>query len=73
MKVGAAHKKKFEAWLKEEFEVADLEQPEALARHIVLLLDGAFSTILVHRDADYAEAAGNAARSLVAGANSGVP
>ncbi|WP_029061018.1 TetR/AcrR family transcriptional regulator [Labrenzia sp. DG1229] len=65
MKVGAAHKKKFEIWLTEEFQAVDLEQPEALARHIVLLLDGAFSTILVHRDADYAEAAGNAASALV--------
>lgn len=68
MKVGAAHKKKFETWLTEEFQAVDLEQPEALARHIVLLLDGAFSTILVHRDAAYAEAAGNAASALVLGA-----
>lgn len=65
MKVGAEHKKKFEAWLAGEFDTARLAEPDALARHIVLLLDGAFSTILVHRDADYAEAAGNAARVLV--------
>jgi len=66
MKVGAAHKKRFEAWMAAEFEQAGLEQAEGLARHMVLLLDGAFSTILVHRDAAYAEAAGEAAKALVA-------
>jgi AcrR family transcriptional regulator len=68
MKVGAAHKKKFEAWMAAEFVAAGLEGPEALARHMVLLLDGAFSTLLVHRDPAYAEAAGAAAKALVAGA-----
>ncbi|MEM9630683.1 MAG: helix-turn-helix domain-containing protein [Pseudomonadota bacterium] len=65
MKVGAAHKKKFELWLAEEFERRELDDAAALSRQVVLLLDGAFSTILVHRDADYAEAAGEAARALV--------
>ncbi|MCV0427745.1 MAG: TetR/AcrR family transcriptional regulator [Roseibium sp.] len=68
MKVGAAHKKKFEAWLEDEFSTRGLEAAAALSRHVVLLLDGAFSTILVHRDAEYAEAAGEAAKALVAGA-----
>lgn len=68
MKVGAGHKKKFEAWMAEEFEAAGLECAPDLARHIVLLLDGAFSTILVHRDPAYADAAGEAARALVASA-----
>ncbi|MES0880593.1 TetR/AcrR family transcriptional regulator [Roseibium sp. SCP14] len=65
MKVGAAHKKKFELWLAQEFETQGLVGGAALSRQVVLLLDGAFSTILVHRDADYAEAAGEAARALV--------
>lgn len=65
MKVGAAHKKKFEIWLAEEFAGTGLQGADRLARHMVLLLDGAFSTILVHRDAAYAEAAGDAARALV--------
>jgi hypothetical protein len=71
MKVGAAHKKKFEAWMADMFQAARPNAPQDaardLARHVVLLLDGAFSTILVHRDAAYAEAAGEAARVLVAG------
>jgi len=70
MKVGAAHKKKFEAWMAAEFEAAGLENSSDLARHMVLLLDGAFSTILVHRDAAYADAAGAAAKALVARAMS---
>ncbi|MEO0909408.1 MAG: TetR family transcriptional regulator [Pseudomonadota bacterium] len=65
MKVGAAHKKKFEAWLGEEFKDREVQSPEDLARHIVLLMDGAFSTVLVHRDADYLTSAGQAARLMV--------
>lgn len=68
MKVGAAHKKKFEAWMAAEFEEAGLARASALARHVLLLLDGTFSTILVHRDPAYAEAAGEAAKALVAAA-----
>jgi len=65
MKVGASHKKKFEAWMAAEFKTAGLKEAEPLARHMVLLLDGTFSTILVHRDAAYADAAGAAAKLLV--------
>ncbi|MEO1160879.1 MAG: helix-turn-helix domain-containing protein [Pseudomonadota bacterium] len=65
MKVGARHKKKFEQWLSERFRDAGFASHEQLARHVVLLMDGAFSTVLVHRDPDYIEAAGAAARSLV--------
>lgn len=65
MKVGAHHKKKFEEWLSGRFQDAGITSHEPLARHVVLLMDGAFSTVLVHRDPDYIEAAGVAARSLV--------
>ena len=65
MKVGAHHKKKFEEWLSARFHEAGIESHEQLARHVVLLMDGAFSTVLVHRDPDYIEAAGAAAKSLV--------
>jgi AcrR family transcriptional regulator len=68
VKVGAAHKKKFEAWLTERYAEAQLPNPAALARSIVLLMDGAFSTMLIHREADYALAAGDTARALVAAA-----
>ena len=65
MKVGASHKKKFEAWLGEEFKNREVKNSGDLARHIVLLMDGAFSTVLVHRDPEYLTSAGQAARLMV--------
>ena len=65
MKVGAAHKKKFESWLAERLARSHIQQPEATARQINLLLDGAFSLMLVHRDPAYIEEAGRAARALL--------
>lgn len=65
MKVGAAHKKKFEAWLAERFRAENISHAEHLAQQIVLLLDGAFSTMLVHRDPRYSVTAAAAARNLV--------
>ena len=61
----ASHKKKFENWLSGELAESGIDNPAAIARQIVVLLDGVFSTLLVHRDADYAEAAGQAARTLI--------
>ena len=65
VKIGAAHKKKFEAWLGEKFTASGLSDPQELARHIVLLMDGVFSTVLIHRDAGYAD---SAARAMIASA-----
>lgn len=65
-KVGAAHKKKVEAWLADYFQSAGLDMPDVLAKQIAVLIDGAFSAMLVHRDVNYALAAGQAARILVA-------
>jgi AcrR family transcriptional regulator len=59
MVVGRAHKKKFEDWLAETLGNADL------ARQIVVLVDGAFSSVLLHRDTVYMDAAGAAAVALV--------
>ena len=65
MKAGAAHKRKFEDWLAEIFRREKVECPDEAARQVVLLMDGAFSTVLVHRDPLYIEAAGRAARAIV--------
>lgn len=65
MKVGAAHKKKFETWLATEFHDRGTSNPQELARYIVLLMDGAFSTVLIHRDPTYIESAGSAAKEMV--------
>jgi AcrR family transcriptional regulator len=66
MKVGIEHKKRVEAWLQVTFEAAGIktEAPQ-LARQIVLLLDGSFAVVLLHRDPTYMEAAGEAAGSLI--------
>ncbi len=67
MKIGAAHKKKFENWLREMFEADGIANAPLLARQIVLLLDGSFAVVLLHRDPSYMESAGEAARTLVEG------
>jgi len=63
VKVGAAHKKKFEAWLSEQ--LGDTARPAECARQITLLMEGAFSTMLIHRDPDYIRVAGETAAMLV--------
>lgn len=65
IKIGAAHKKRFEEWLRATFERAGVTTGAALARHVVLLLDGSFAQVLLHRDPSYMEAAGEAASILV--------
>ncbi len=65
VQVGAAHKLKFEAWLTEVISADGRDNGAQLARQIVLLMDGAFSTMLIHRDPAYVDAAGTAAAALV--------
>lgn len=63
---GRAHKKKVENWLRVELEtIHPPEHAAELARHIILLLDGAFSVVLLHRDPTYLESAGVAAAQLI--------
>ena len=66
IKIGAAHKKKFEDWLRLTFEAAGIANSLQLARQILLLLDGSFAVVLLHRDPTYMETAGEAAFSLIA-------
>ncbi len=65
IRIGAAHKKKFEAWLRATFEDARIADAARLARQILLLLDGSFAVVLLHRDPSYMETAGQAAHSLI--------
>ena len=69
--IGAAHKKKFEDWLRVTFEADGILDPLRLARQILLLLDGSFAVVLLHRDPSYMETAGEAARSLIEAALAG--
>jgi AcrR family transcriptional regulator len=64
IKIGAAHKKKFEDWLRLTFEVEGIKNASRLARQILLLLDGSFAVVLLQRDPTYMETAGEAAFSL---------
>ena len=64
--VGAAHKKRFEAWLARCYANAGAAEPKVLARSVALLMEGAFSAMLMHRDPAYAEAAGETASAIVA-------
>lgn len=66
LKAGAAHKKRFEAWLATEIAAAGRSDADRLARQIVILLDGAVSIMLIHRDPSYIDAAGSVAAGLVA-------
>jgi AcrR family transcriptional regulator len=65
LKAGAAHKKRFEAWLAVALAREQVGNAKAIARSIVVLLDGAAAVMLVHRDPAYVEAAGAVAASLV--------
>lgn len=65
LKVVARHKRGLEAWLAAALARAGITCAAGLAREVVVLLDGAFASTLVHRDPAYIEAAGRAARRLV--------
>ncbi|GAC1625881.1 MAG: TetR/AcrR family transcriptional regulator [Bradyrhizobium sp.] len=68
IKIGAEHKKKFEDWLRATFEAEGIPDGSQLARQILLLLDGSFAVVLLHRDPSYMETAGQAAFSLTSAA-----
>src|SRR6266700_1024627 len=70
IKIGAAHKKKFEDWLRITFEAEGIGDATRLARQILLLLDGSFAVVLLHRDPSYMETAGQAAFALTEAASS---
>jgi AcrR family transcriptional regulator len=62
---GAAHKKKIERWLADCLVLDGIETPEAVASQIILLLDGSFAVVMLHRDTGYMLSAAKAARVLV--------
>lgn len=63
---GRKHKKRVEDWLCSVFEQSHAgEDARRLARQVILLLDGAFAVVLLHRDPSYMETAGEAAASLI--------
>lgn len=73
IRIGARHKAGFERWLADECGKQGVSAPDELARQVVLLMDGAFSVMLVHRDPAYVEAAGRAAAALAEAARQRAP
>ncbi|MCG8489977.1 MAG: TetR/AcrR family transcriptional regulator [Sneathiellales bacterium] len=65
LEVGAQHKKNIEKWLVSRLLAEGIRDAENTARQIALLMDGAFTAMMVHRDVHYIEAAGAAAANLV--------
>src|SRR5215472_14540250 len=65
LKIGSAHKKRVEAWLAGRIAQKGLSEPQLRARQVMILLDGAATQVLIHRDPAYALAAGQAAAALV--------
>jgi AcrR family transcriptional regulator len=65
VKAGARHKTNFEKWLADALSSHDVAQAKMLAREIVLLMDGALSSMLIHHNPDYVKAAGHAAATLI--------
>jgi len=64
--VARAHKKRVEDWLSTIFlEAGAGVYAASLARQIMLLLDGSFAVVLLHRDPSYMETAAEAASDLV--------
>ena len=61
-----AHKKRVEDWLASTFmEAGAGNDARPLARQIMLLLDGSFAVVLLHRDPSYMETAADAAAELI--------
>ncbi|TIX87987.1 TetR/AcrR family transcriptional regulator [Rhizobium sp. P44RR-XXIV] len=66
--VARAHKKRVEDWLSGVFTEAGAgAEAASLARQIMLLLDGSFAVVLLHRDPSYMETAAEAAARLIDG------
>ena len=59
------HKAEVETWLCGELLRLGVKNPESLARQVMLLIEGALSLMLIHRDRAYISAAAQAAQRLV--------
>ena len=64
-RIASTHKKRVEEWLTNFLKKENVAEPRLKARQLTVLLDGAVIHAFIHGDADYARAAGTAARRLV--------
>jgi len=65
LKIGSAHKKKFESWLAGRIAAEGLDNTALRARQVMIVLDGAVAQMLIHRDPAYVQAAGQIAATLL--------
>lgn len=66
-KAASAHKRLVEEWLAGQFAQAGHRGPESAARGVMTLIEGAMILALIHADAAYVRAAGEAALALIEG------
>ncbi len=65
--IAAKHKRSFEEWLSCHLSSNEVDEPELVARQLMILVDGAITQLLIHRDPSYAKAAACAAVALIRG------
>lgn len=65
IKAASIHKKNIENWLREELNNHGLINARVLALQISILLEGTFSTLLIHREPRYIDEAKNMAIILI--------
>lgn len=65
LKIGSAHKKKFESWLAGRIAAEGLDNTAIRARQVMIVLEGAVAQMLIHRDPAYVQAAGQIAATLL--------
>ena len=63
--VASKHKHSFEAYLARVLDAEGVKGAAGLARQLMILLDGAVTEILIHKDSDYAVAASEAAATII--------
>lgn len=63
--IAAKHKLAFEEWLSDHLSSNDVDEAELVARQLTILVDGAITQLLIHRNPSYATAAASAAVALI--------
>jgi len=65
VRIARAHKTNFEKWLSDRLAAEGYRDGDALARGLMVVIDGAVTQMLLHRDPRYAQAASYAACALL--------
>lgn len=63
--IATKHKLAFEEWFSDYLSSNDVDEAELVARQLMILVDGAITQLLIHRDPSYATAAASAAVALI--------